>query len=237
MTASVMESISRRMSAFLQTSVRRSAARRLSHRNARVFRRLAPGDIAIDCGANVGDVSAPMASRGAQVYAFEPNIKAASKIIGKLPNFVVIPMAIATENGFEIFHENAYEESSSLLPMDEEVRKVWVGGKELQVVNEYFVPTIRLDTFMDIMGIPRVDFLKIDTQGFDYDVVVSCGDRLTDIGRIQLEVTVTSRQFYQGAKGKQEIVRFLTSRDFSLVEVEKQTYGAEENLLFVRVEK
>lgn len=32
-----------------------------------------PGDVAIDCGANLGDVTVPLAVKGATVYAFEPN--------------------------------------------------------------------------------------------------------------------------------------------------------------------
>ena len=34
---------------------------------------LEPGDIVIDCGANVGDLSSRFARAGAKVYAFEPN--------------------------------------------------------------------------------------------------------------------------------------------------------------------
>jgi len=37
------------------------------------FDELGPGDVAIDCGANIGNVTARMASKGATVYAFEPN--------------------------------------------------------------------------------------------------------------------------------------------------------------------
>jgi FkbM family methyltransferase len=34
---------------------------------------LQPGDIAIDCGANVGNITVSMAAAGAEVHAFEPN--------------------------------------------------------------------------------------------------------------------------------------------------------------------
>src|SRR5215213_9742927 len=34
---------------------------------------LKPGDLAIDCGANVGEITARMRASGATVYAFEPN--------------------------------------------------------------------------------------------------------------------------------------------------------------------
>ncbi|MFH1550686.1 MAG: FkbM family methyltransferase [Planctomycetota bacterium] len=44
-----------------------------SRKMKRLAGRLKPGDIAIDCGANVGEVTALMAAGGAAVYAFEPN--------------------------------------------------------------------------------------------------------------------------------------------------------------------
>lgn len=197
---------------------------------------LEPAEIWFDVGAHLGELTFAWARRNPEsvVYAFEPNIKAASKVIGRLPNFVVIPMAVSASNGFQTFYENAYEESSSLLPVDPEVREMWVKGDRLEVVNSYPVPCIRLDTFMEIMKIPRVDFLKIDAQGYDYEVVRSCGERLKDVQRIQLEVTVTGKQFYRGAKGKPEILELLSSNGFVLREEKVQTYGMEENLIFVR---
>lgn len=197
-----------------------------------------PVEIWFDVGAHLGELTFGWARDNPDcvVYAFEPNIKAASKVIGRLPNFVVIPMAVSTVNGFETFYENAYEESSSLLPLDPEVRDFWVRGGNLEVVNSYPVPSIRLDTFMEIMGIPRVDFLKIDAQGYDYEVVLSCGERLKDVRRIQLEVTLTGKQFYRGAKGKREILELLSRNGFVLEEEKVQTYGMEENLVFTRVE-
>ena len=33
---------------------------------------LKPGDLAIDCGANAGDISARLLERGAEVIAFDP---------------------------------------------------------------------------------------------------------------------------------------------------------------------
>ena len=37
------------------------------------FHRLGPGDVAIDCGANLGAITRIMARGGAEVHAFEPN--------------------------------------------------------------------------------------------------------------------------------------------------------------------
>jgi hypothetical protein len=41
---------------------------------------LKPGGIAIDCGANVGDIATKLAKTGIRVYAFEPNPYAFQKL-------------------------------------------------------------------------------------------------------------------------------------------------------------
>ena len=49
----------------------------------------APGDIAIDCGANLGDVTVPLAANGATVHAFEPNphaFRVLQKRTARFPN-------------------------------------------------------------------------------------------------------------------------------------------------------
>jgi len=38
-----------------------------------VLSMLRPGDVVVDCGANQGDVTAPLAATGAEVHAFEPD--------------------------------------------------------------------------------------------------------------------------------------------------------------------
>jgi len=107
------------------------------------------------------------------------------------------------------------------------------GAADLTVVNRQVVHTMRLDTFMNRMGIEHVHFLKVDTQGADLDVVRSAGDRLRDIDRIQMEVT-KGDQLYQGAAPTEEVLSFMADHGFKLVEREDQTFGQEENLTFVR---
>lgn len=44
----------------------------------------------------------------------------------------------------------------------------------------------------------------------------------------------TPQQLYEGAATKEEVVRYLLSRGFQLVDVETQSHGQEENLTFQR---
>jgi len=117
--------------------------------------------------------------------------------------------------------------------MDEDARRSWKGGGyTLHEESIITVPTIRLDTFMSIMGISGVDFLKIDTQGNDLAVIRSAGQRIRDIRKITLEVDVTSKRLYRGSPSKQEVLSYLQASGFRLVSSEQQSHGQEENLTF-----
>jgi FkbM family methyltransferase len=167
-----------------------------------------------------------------RVYAFEPNLQLAAKLFGALPNIFVVPMAVSETDGCAEFNVTASAPCSSLLPISEENAGRWVGGEGIRVVGKTFVPTIRLDTFMNVAGIQTVDYLKIDAQGGDLAVVKSLGDRLKDLRKIFLEVSVTPHPVYLGSAGKEETIKFLEGRGFGLVAVDSQSDGQEENLTF-----
>lgn len=188
----------------------------------------------IDVGAHHGEVTLWCAQQnpGLKVYAFEPNLRAASSLFGRAPNYIVIPFAVDETDGNSEFHLNSLEGASSLLAMDENARRSWKGGEALREESIVSVPTIRLDTFMSMAGIARVDFLKIDTQGNDLAVIRSAGQRLRDIRKITLEIDVASKRLYKGSPSKQEVLSFLQAAGFRLVSNELQSYGQEENLTF-----
>ena len=127
--------------------------------------------------------------------------------------------------------------ASSLLPLNQEAVRSWVGVENHKVESTVIVPTIRLDTLMNMMGIAEVDFLKIDAQGMDLSVLRSAGTRLRDIKRIVVEVVIAPTPLYHGAPAKQEMVDFLEGAGFGLVKARGQTYGQEENLEFVRAQR
>ena len=191
----------------------------------------------IDVGAHNGEHTKGYArlNPALRIYAFEPNLRVAASMIGHAPNFVVIPMAVAEQDGSAEFHINAHDQASSLLPLNERGVRSWIGGEPLRVESVVTVPAIRLDTFLRLMHIPSVDFLKIDAQGADLGVLKSAGDRLRDIHNIVLEVSTASQSCYLGAPSKQEVLAFLDSAGFSLVKTEPQSHGQEENLSFTRI--
>ena len=190
----------------------------------------------IDVGVHFGEHTFQFAKKNPSlmVYAFEPNLKVAIQRAGLLPNFVVIPAAIAENDGCANFFINTFEAASSLLPFDQTGLQNWIKGDQLTVERTVTVPTIRLDTFMNWLEISNVDFLKVDAQGADFSVIKSAGKRLKDIRKITLEVAITPSQLYLGAAHKSEVVGYLEQAGFALSEVETQSYNQEENLTFIK---
>lgn len=188
----------------------------------------------LDVGAHQGETSfrPAQANPTLQVYAFEPNVSLAAHLFNRLPNFHVLSLAIGEREGLVTFMLNACTAASSTLPMNETMRHAWLGGEELALDTCVMVPSMRLDHVMEALGIARVDFLKIDTQGGDFGVIKSGGERLADVRKVKLEVTITSEQLYVGAGTKDEIVAYMSDRGFALVAEHPQTHGQEENLVF-----
>ncbi len=191
----------------------------------------------LDIGAHLGESTFEFArvNPNLTVYAFEPSLKLAAKMFGALDNYIVIPMAVAESDGFSSFYVNRHDSTSSLLPFNQEALGNWIGGDELQIEKEVIVPTIRLDTFLNCMGITKVDFLKVDAQGGDFGVIASAGKRLRDVHKITLGVAITPLQLYLGAKEKSVVVSFLEQNGFVLVRAGRQSHDQEENLTFLRM--
>jgi FkbM family methyltransferase len=212
--------------------------RALRRAGTSILRRSGLQGIWIDVGAHHGETTIGYANHnpGLTIYAFEPNLRAAATLIGRAPNLILIPMAVAEADGHAEFHVNAFDAASSLLRIDEDSRRCWTGGDKLETQETIIVPTLRLDTFLDRVRIARVDFLKIDAQGADLAVLRSAGTRLRDIAKITLEVDISPRRIYVGSPSREEVVAFLQEAGFSLAAEESQSYGQEQNLTFERVE-
>jgi FkbM family methyltransferase len=193
-----------------------------------------------DIGAYKCEYSGPaaFANPSLDVYAFEPNLKLAAGLFKLYPNVHVVPMAVAERDGCAEFHLTAYQATSSLLPIHEDAVEHWIGREtmDLTTVAKMVVPTIRLDTFMGLAGIEKVDFMKIDAQGTDLAVVKSCGERLRSFKRIYLEVYVTAHPLYREACRKDEVLEYMAAHNFELVGVDVQSAGQEENLTFANRE-
>jgi FkbM family methyltransferase len=134
-----------------------------------LLRRLAhPGSVVLDVGANVGVFTLPLArSVGpvGQVHSFEPHPVIRRRLIenialNNLSNVRVLDFALGGEDGqvtlFGATHSNQGQASLTHRP-----------GLEDQIV----VAMHTLDDYVQSARLPRVDLLKIDTEGAEFKVL------------------------------------------------------------------
>lgn len=222
--------------AILPKWLKRMAREYLERRGfTRVLDRSKVDTIWIDVGAHLGQGTLEAARENPRllVFAFEPNWTLARQIMARAANFVVLPMAVSDNDGFADFFVNSSDVSSSLVRMEESGLAHWK-DLDLTVQSKVVVPTIRLDTFMRLSDLRRVDYLKVDAEGVDLKVVQSAGDRLKDIRQIKLEVDVAPNHLYREAPSRDEVITFMLNRGFKLIETETQNDGRQENLTFAR---
>jgi FkbM family methyltransferase len=145
-----------------------------------VFRGLRPGTLAVDCGANVGRVTALLAERGADVYAFEPNPHAFAVLEQRFAanaRVRCLPQAVTATAGVAQLHPHVDAQADPL---------VWSTGSSLfgtkpNVDADRFVEveTIDLDAFLDAFGRP-VQVLKLDVEGSEVEIL----ERFLESGRL-----------------------------------------------------
>lgn len=153
-------------------------------RSKRLLRRHTPnpGEIALDCGANVGEFTELLAQRGGEVYAFEPNPFAFEVLRKRMEKFTHVhcyQAAVAAGAGRRklYFHKN-----SAL----DEVH--WSNGSSLLDVK----PNVDATKYVEVEAIDLADFvrslgrsvkvLKMDIEGAEVEVL----ERLADTGAMDL---------------------------------------------------
>jgi FkbM family methyltransferase len=130
--------------------------------------RLQPGQIAIDCGANVGVYTSALARTGATVYAFEPDptaFEALSSKFAGVENVNLLNCAVGAFDGtVHLYRHTNFSDdpliksqSSSTLPYKGNVDP----GHSLKIQQT------RLSTFIRALG-RRVAILKIDIEGGEF---------------------------------------------------------------------
>jgi FkbM family methyltransferase len=166
---------------------------------------LSKGDIALDCGANVGLFTTRMAQSGATVYAFEPNPDAYRKlaeVTASYPNVLLYQAAVTTKLGeVELYlHKYAdddpeyWSSGSSLLAEKSNVRKD----------NALKVEGIHLAAFIKDLGQP-VKLMKMDIEGAEVDVLNQLLDEGLHESIEQAFVEVHDRRIKSLAKPTQRL--------------------------------
>lgn len=173
----------------------------------------------IDVGANYGQEMEEFLLEGFIVYAFEPVPRLIEHLKTYFKNyegFRPVPMAADIENHWTIFRENTTTACSSIYEFAPNVAEKWHEEERIDfvTVDRYPVMTIRLDTFMNIYNIGEVDYLWIDAQGNDFNVLRSLGERIKDVKEGKCEAALATDLYTNTDNKATSIIIWLREHGF-----------------------
>ncbi len=154
---------------------------------------LKPGDVVLDCGANIGEVTEPLAATGATVHAFEPDPYAFEQISRRMQgveNVVLHNAAVAVEAGkLRLMRAVNFDDN----PKAGSVKSTLIAGaRNINEQDGIEVDVIALpDLIRDVAGKHgEVAFLKMDIEGAELDLLEQMHtDRLFDLVRLTVAET------------------------------------------------
>jgi FkbM family methyltransferase len=177
-------------------------------------------EIIFDVGANTGRAARfylkhfPRAS----VYSFEPFQQSfeALRADGRLASVKAFNVALGSKSEEAILHSFKGSELNSLLALDSKA-STFLGADQLEPRQEVSVRVSTLDDFCEEHSIRRIDILKIDTQGYDLEVLRGGRDLIASrrVRVIQVEANFVS--LYCGQPSFGELVEYLSEAGYGLV--------------------
>ena len=183
-------------------------------------------DLILDVGANTGQFGLEMRKLGykGRLISFEP-LSEAYHILEKNTagdcNWQTYNYAIGSKNGSADIYlsENSY--SSSLLEILPEHLLAEPGSR---VTGKEKIAVKRLDSFMNEITFQEKNImLKIDTQGYEKEVIAGAGEFIGKIKLIMTELTFTT--LYLGQPLYNEMVDLLKINGFELWSIENGFYN------------
>jgi FkbM family methyltransferase len=207
----------------------------------RFFLRFGPPRILVEVGAWSGDdrLIGICRRRGHRLYLFEPNPRMVEVLRAKTadaPTVFVLDRAVSDYDGRATFHIANHDDCSSLQEFAGDANSAWVPQwhpyGSFEMVDHVEVAVTRLDTFMKLHGLDRIDMLEIDAQGEDLRVVQSLGSRIADVRRIQIEVNLHPSPLYARSFTRDDAARFFASRGFDEHVSWTQSMGREANIVY-----
>jgi FkbM family methyltransferase len=132
--------------------------------------------VVFDVGANEGNTAKLYLEYfpKATIHAFEPVESTFSRLRHALQDDQRVRLhrlAASDLNGTAKIRKFENSQSSTLNPgLSDHLRASSAGEEQIE--------TIRLDALIPKLGIQRIDFMKIDVEGFEKNVLLGCGDYL-----------------------------------------------------------
>jgi FkbM family methyltransferase len=125
-------------------------------------------DLTIDCGSFVGGFSVAAAQKGASVISFEPgaiNVECVRRNMAGIEGCSVEQMGLYSKTDTMLLNISESAVEHSLLEPDDG-----------DIVEQTGVKVTRLDDYLKEKNINRIDFLKLEAEGVEPEILDGLGD-------------------------------------------------------------
>lgn len=180
-------------------------------------------DLVLDVGANVGQFSSGLRSVGykGSLVSFEPLSvahRALTEMARRDAKWRIHPRgAIGDQDGEIEIHIAGNSVSSSVLPMMEVHSSAAEGSAYVGIEK---TPIFRLDSVApDYLAKSRRPFLKIDTQGYEWQVLDGARETLSHMQGVLCELSLVP--LYEGQHLWMDMIQRLESEGFTLWSIQK----------------
>ena len=182
---------------------------------------LEPGDVVIDCGANLGAVSGPLADTGAIVHAFEPDPYTFGRLTENLAgrdNVILHNAAVgATAGTLQLMRDADWEKD----PDGASVRSTLIaGGRKIDGSNTIDVEVIDFPAFVKtlIKKHKKIAFLKMDIEGAELDVLEAMEAQAL-FAKIKLTVAETHEKKFKHLRPRFDVLRTTVAAKYPITKV------------------
>jgi len=156
-----------------------------------------PGETVVDIGANIGLytlISSRRVQREGRVIAIEPdesNLTVLRKnvLINKCKNVTIVPIALGSSIGEKKFYEGIMPTASSFYPDDKRML--------YKVRKEKIVKVVTLDSVLEKLSIKEVEWIKIDAEKADFEILLGSTSILQRSKNIKIIVEASNPKTFE----------------------------------------
>lgn len=186
--------------------------------------------ISVDIGARNGSIDIRRIAPASCTYGFEPSSAEYLRLHGvdrrmdeapRCGDFRLFPAAVCGHSGEVTLNISRRPGATSTLEpnpavLDQFGADNW--SELVDIVERVAVPAVTLAEFAGAAGLRHIDFLKLDTQGNELDILKSAGTFLNQVGVIKTEVEFL--QMYRDQPLFDQVAAYLHDHGFELVDIE-----------------
>jgi FkbM family methyltransferase len=200
----------------------------MKYRSRTIFAlsRLVPEIVYVMCGAR-GETSHPFLRALPQLkfVGFEPDSEEYDRLASRnTPGFTSFNVAVGGRDERRVLYVTRIAGCSSLLPPNQSLYGQFKDcSSDLEVIAKKEVDTVSLDSFLPKSGIASIDFLHLDTQGTELDILQGARNFVSS-SIVGVKCEVEFAPLYEGQALFGDVDSFLRQHDFLLFDLSRSRY-------------